>query len=69
MPKNTLKRNEWEERGIARNHTHGEGFGEAPIDKFQNVIEPLQNMDIDMLNYWIGKFVLEVRYWRSIRLQ
>ncbi|XP_013380784.1 zinc finger MYM-type protein 2 [Lingula anatina] len=68
LPKNTLRRNmwalnTWNKWAVARNNTrlHGYQGNDIAINKWNKKKKPLTNLSDEELQYWISKFILEVR--------
>lgn len=68
VPKNTQRRNiwalnTWTKWATARNNRriYDKGGNDIPADKFNKIISRIEAMDVDSLNYWISKFIVEVR--------
>ena len=67
IPKNTQRRNKWAVNtwikwSIARNNRRiVEEDDNVMSDKFTKILISLDHMPDDQLNYWVAKFILEVR--------
>ena len=66
IPPNTQRRNNWAMNtwtkwALARNNQCVEQTGTMSSDKWTKIIKPLTDMTDEEMQYWISKFILEVR--------
>ncbi len=68
VPKNTQRRNKWDYNtfqkwAIERNNQHAcdDKGNNASVDIYLKILIPLAQMENDVLNYWLSKFIEEFR--------